>query len=227
MVTKAVVFVGSSVTGRDLEQIEQGQVEVRPPIRRGDLPGAVSDGYELIGVVDGEFFQSLAVSPKEILAALYAGRTIVGGASMGALRAVEMSPYGMRGIGVIFGWYQRGSITRDDDVALRYAVDEGEYHPLTVPMVNVRWVVEAGRRERWLCAESARQVSAAARRTHWSTRTWTRVCGAARLADEERQRLLDYAANRDHDLKRLDALAVVEHVQRAVSPPRHPPGHMS
>jgi hypothetical protein len=217
MALKAVVFVGSSVTGRDLEQIGQSLVEIRPPIRRGDLPDVVSEGYEFIGIIDGEFFQSLAVSPKEILSALYEGRKIVGGASMGALRATEMSRYGMRGIGVIYRWYQSGCVSRDDDVALRYAADEGSYRLLTVPMVNVRWVVAAARREGWLCTQSARRVTVAARRTHWSARTWPGVCAAARLAGLERQMLLDYVADPDHDLKRMDALAVVDHMQRTVS----------
>src|SRR5487761_457379 len=217
MAAKAVVFVGSSVTGRDLGRIGQGLVEVRPPIRRGDLPGVVCDGYEFIGIIDGEFFQSLAVSPKEILAALYGGRQVVGGASMGALRAAELSGYGMRGIGVIYRWYQTGRVTRDDDVALKYAADDGDYRALTVPMVNVKWVVAAARREGWLGPASTRRVMAAARRTPWSGRTWPGLAAAARLEEAERRALLGYAADPDHDLKRLDALAVVDHMQGVLS----------
>jgi hypothetical protein len=213
MATKAVVFVGSSVTDRDLEWAG-GWAEVRPPIRRGDLPDVVSEGYGLIGIIDGEFFQNLAVSPKEILAALYTGRTVVGGASMGALRAAELSRYGMHGVGVVFRWYRSGIVTRDDDVALKYAADDGIYRPLTVPMVNVRWVVAAGRSERWLDPSSARRVMAAARRIHWSVRTWPRVAVAAGVTGAERQALLSYATDPDHDLKRLDALAVLNYVKQ-------------
>ncbi len=216
------MFVGSSVTGRDLERISQDhRLVVRPPIRRGDLPAAVCDGYNLIGIIDGEFFQSLAVSPKEILAALHSGRTIVGGASMGALRAAELAAHGMHGVGTIYRWYASGRVTRDDDVALKYAADDGVYRPLTVPMVNVLWVTESGRRERWLCPESARLVTAAARRLHWSVRTWPQVAARAGLAGAERRRLLEYAASPEHDLKRLDALAVVADLQSVLSGAAH------
>jgi hypothetical protein len=213
-----VVFVGSSVTGRDLLRIRADhRLEVRPPIRRGDLPAAVRDGHEFIGIIDGEFFQNLAVSPKEILAALQDGQTIVGGASMGALRAAELATHGMHGVGTIYRWYASGRVTRDDDVALKYAADDDVYMPLTVPMVNVLWVTAAGRREGWLCAESARLVTAAARRMHWSMRTWPQVADQARLAGAERRTLFRYALSPEHDLKRLDALAVVAHLQRVLS----------
>ena len=37
-----------------------------PPIKRGDL-SQLSRAIKTVGIIDGEFYQSLAVSPKEVL----------------------------------------------------------------------------------------------------------------------------------------------------------------
>jgi hypothetical protein len=211
----AVVFVGPSLRGADMNDRDP-RVDYRPPIRRGDLPAAVASGYRLIGIVDGEFYQTLAVSPKEILVALDAGCQIVGGASMGALRAAELAPYGMSGVGQIYRWYERGEVYRDDDVAISYAYDEGKYWLLTVPMVNVKWVVQNARADGLLSSVACRRISVAARRIYWENRTWPRVCEQANLDETETASILRYARNADHDLKRLDALATIAQVQSVI-----------
>jgi hypothetical protein len=218
----AVVYVGPSLRPGDLSLLDP-RIEVRPPIRRGDLPSVVAAGYRFVGIIDGEFYQSLAVSPKEILAALYEGCSIAGGASMGALRAAEMAPYGMRGVGQIYTWFRRGDVSRDDDVAVSYAADEGDFRLLTVPMVNVKWVVQQARSQRWLSVSACRRTSLAARRIYWEDRTWRRVCAEAKLQADETRAILDYVADSDHDLKRLDALATIEHVHRMISDPLRQP----
>lgn len=208
---QATVFVGPSLRTADLAEMPD-QVSVLPPIRRHDLPEVVDNGARLIGIVDGEFYQSLAVSPKEILAALARGCRIVGGASMGALRAVEMSPWGMRGIGRVFEWYRDGVVHRDDDVAVRYAHDDGEYRLLTVPFVNVKWVAERMRALGMITPASARRLQPAARRIAWETRTWRAVCAKAGLTAHETAAVLDVASRPEEDRKRLDALMTVRAV---------------
>lgn len=211
----AVVFVGPSLRRADLER-RDSRIDYRPPIRRGDMPAAVLAGYRIIGIVDGEFYQTLAVSPKEILCALYEGCEVVGGASMGALRAAELAPYGMSGVGHIHQWFTRREITRDDDVAVSYAQDDGYYWLLTVPLVNVKWVVQQARASGLLSSAACRAVSCAARRIYWEDRTWPAVCHAAKLDEIDTAAILAYAKHPDHDLKRLDALATVARVKDMV-----------
>jgi hypothetical protein len=208
----AVVYVGPSLRRADREEPDP-RIDYRPPIKRGDLPAAVAAGYRFIGIVDGEFYQTLAVSPKEILAALQEGCEIVGGASMGALRAAELEPYGMTGVGQIYRWFHRGEVTRDDDVAVSYGRDDGNYWLLTVPMVNVKWVIQDARAKGWLSRSTCGRVTSAARRIYWEQRTWTGICAAAKLDQGETASLLEYVKDADHDLKRLDALATIRYVQ--------------
>lgn len=205
----AVVFVGPSLRARDLGSLPEG-LDVRPPIARGDLPRVVADGARQVAIIDGEFFQRLAVSPREVLGALEAGCRVLGGASMGALRAAELEPLGMEGVGTVFEWYRDGVITRDDDVAVSYAHDEDDYRLLTAPYVNVKWMMRLAARDGWLDAAARRRVSGAARRQHWEHRTWRSIGQAARLAPAELALLLQHAARPDNDRKRMDALATVQ-----------------
>jgi hypothetical protein len=210
------LYVGPSLRLGDLDGLD-ARIEVRPPIRRGDLPQAVAAGYDTFCIVDGEFYQTLAVSPKEILAALQTGCRIMGAASMGALRAAELAPYGMCGIGQIYRWFSTGEVSRDDDVAVSYAHDEGDFRLLTVPMVNVRWVVSHARTEGWLEASTCRRISTVARGIYWEDRSWRRLISQARLTPPETEVLLRYVHDPAHDLKRLDALAAIDGLQALVS----------
>ncbi len=80
-----------------------------PSIKRGDAVKAFEKGASIIGVIDGVSFQDVAVSPRELLHLLDRGAIIVGGGSIGALRAAELDVYGMIGVGEIYS---------DDEVAL-------------------------------------------------------------------------------------------------------------
>jgi TfuA protein len=129
---RTVIFAGPSLHGVD--------VPAYPPVRAGDLRALpdVARGDWTITIIDGEFRQSLAVPLTEIRDVLAAGNRVVGGSSMGALRAVECAPLGMEGVGWIFEGYRDGRLWSDAEVALTY--DSDSYEPLTVPMVNLRWL---------------------------------------------------------------------------------------
>lgn len=132
----AVVYLGPSLSIIEARRVLDA--DFRPPIRRGDLP----DSYEgVVVIIDGEFGQNLSVSPNEILRLLDQGTRVVGAASMGALRAAELHPFGMEGYGWIFEAYRSGHVTADDEVALMYS--PLDMTSLTVPLVCVRrWLDE-------------------------------------------------------------------------------------
>jgi TfuA protein len=132
-----VIYLGPSLSRGDAENILAA--EYLPPICRGDLARLPED-VRFVGIVDGEFYQSLSVSPKELLPLLRRGVKIFGASSMGALRAAETYKLGTIGIGKIFAMYRDGILDADDEVALVY--ERETYRKLSEPLVNLRCAVE-------------------------------------------------------------------------------------
>ena len=128
-----VVFLGPTLARQDAERVLNA--DYLPPICRGDL-AKLPEHVRFVGIVDGEFYQSLSVSPKEVLELLRRGVTVFGASSMGALRAAETWKLGMIGVGQIFAMFRDGILDADDEVALIYERDT--YRKLSEPLVNLR-----------------------------------------------------------------------------------------
>ncbi len=199
-----LVYLGPSLSlGRARRLLPEA--DYRPPVRRGDLPDA-HDGTVVI--IDGEFGQSLAVSPKEILRLLDGGTRVVGAASMGALRAAELHTLGMEGRGWVFAAYRSGRVIRDDEVAVTYG--PGDFQTLTVPLVNVRYWVESLRAQRAVDAALAGVLLRGAGRIFFADRTPERLRQAwSRLVDARHLDALLTASGGITDIKAADAAAAL------------------
>ena len=90
-----------------------------------------------------------AVWHKEILLALERGIEVWGAASMGALRAAELAPFGMRGVGAIYRAFARGALVADDEVAVAHLPAAQGYRAVSDALVNLRdgLAPRAGRRD--------------------------------------------------------------------------------
>lgn len=142
------------------------------PIRRGDLAQLSAD-IRRIGIIDGEFYQSLAVSPKEIVPLLERGVEVYGASSMGALRAVELDSLGMAGVGRIFEAYRDGMIDAEDEVALTY--DPESFRPLSAPLINVRFALQDAVRQGLIAPSIASEVLEKVRTVYFPERSWSMV----------------------------------------------------
>src|SRR4051794_12155361 len=98
-----------------------------PPVSQGDVYRVALQRPWAIGIIDGYFERVPAVWHKEILWAMSRGIHVFGSASMGALRAAELAPFGMVGIGEIFEAYQSGTLEDDDEVAVAHGYAETGY----------------------------------------------------------------------------------------------------
>jgi hypothetical protein len=72
-VSGTLVFIGPSLSIREAKGVLP-DAEYRAAIRRGDLTTALKERARIVGVIDGRFLQTLAVSPLEIFAACRTGR---------------------------------------------------------------------------------------------------------------------------------------------------------
>ena len=200
-----IVYLGPSLPLDAAKQLLDA--DYRPPVRRGDLPERHDAA---VIVIDGEFGQSLSVSPNEILRLLDNGTRVVGAASMGALRAAELHRYGMEGRGWIFDQYHSGRLDGDDEVAVMYS--PYDLQPLTVPLVNVRRWLERHVAAGELDPGMARRLLARARRVFYADRTEERLCEELRqaLGELALERLLQASGGAIPDAKAEDARAALQ-----------------
>ncbi len=131
------IFLGPTLARADAQRILDA--DFLPPICRGDL-AKLPAHIRFVGIIDGEFFQSLSVSPKEVIELLRRGATVCGASSMGALRAAETWQLGTIGVGKIFRMFRDGVLDADDEVALVYERDT--FRALSDPLVNLRAALE-------------------------------------------------------------------------------------
>ncbi len=209
---RTVIFLGPSLDLATARGILDA--EYRPPVARGDVAALLAEPEppEVIGIIDGKFMHTFAISPKEILVALDRGVAVYGSSSMGALRAAELGPYGMVGVGRIWAAYATGSVDADDEVALLY--DEETGAALTDPLISMRYAVEAAVRDGAATPEfGALFVETARAMWYPHRRVRTVIQALVPLADPAQiGALSSYLAERAPDTKREDAVRLLRTV---------------
>jgi hypothetical protein len=158
-------------------------------------------------LIDGLFDGYPAIRHKELLMLIGAGVRVIGGASMGALRACELRSFGMVGVGQVFRAYARGQLTGDDEVALLHGPEEAGWNGLTEPLVNVRATLVEAVRRGVLRADAARRLRSTAAAIHFSERTWGAVLGASRPRPTA---FASWLPDNRVDVKRQDALQCLD-----------------
>ena len=211
--TGTLVFVGPSLPVSTAQALLPDATYL-PPIRRGDLVAALKERPAIIGIIDGQFLHSLAVSPLEIFAALHGGTTVLGAASMGALRAVEMSRFGMIGVGTIFRWFRDRRLVAEDELAVAYDPDTGS--ALSDALVNMRYAFSRAVAENVMHRDTRRALIRIARGLYFPDRTYH---STIRLAEKtvprvELNRLRLWLRERSPDLKAEDALRLLRVAKR-------------
>ncbi|MDK2891661.1 MAG: TfuA protein [Methanohalophilus sp.] len=211
MSNKALIFAGTSISFEEARSILD--VDYQPPVRRGDL-GKITSRYDIIGIIDGIFYDRAAVGHREILEVMKKGTTVVGGCSMGALRACELDRHGMIGSGSIYGWYRDGVIEDDDEVAV--ATNPDTYEPISLPLVNIRQTFLAAMDEGLIDNNEYESLMKIAKAMHYSLRSYLGIIKPAekegKLTPQQAGILLDYCKNNEVDVKKEDAIAVIRKV---------------
>jgi len=202
---KTIVFFGPSIAGTEVHGL--AAATHAPPIKRGDL--AAVDDYEIIIILDGEFGQNMSVSPKEILAALGRGKTVIGASSMGALRASELDRCGMIGVGWVYDRFRRSVVRHDADVALVYS--PFDFKPMTVPMVDLEYWMERASAAGLIPDRERALLLKAARKIFFADRTTDRLLGSLRHAvgGGMLESLLAFSGGAIPSVKSIDAVAAV------------------
>lgn len=210
---RPIVFAGTSISHEDAKKILD--VTYSRPVYRCDIQKAVRKGYNVIGIIDGIFFDKTAVAHREIIKALKNGVIVVGGCSMGALRASELDTYGMIGVGQIYEWYRDGVIEADDEVAV--ATNPDTFEPVSNPMVNIRETLNAACDGRIIDGHTCDLLMGIAKKTHYTERTYFGMVkqgiNDGVLSPDAGDALIGYCKEHEVDVKRNDAIAVLEKIK--------------
>ncbi|ADI74908.1 TfuA domain protein core [Methanohalobium evestigatum Z-7303] len=206
---RITVFAGTSITHEDAKEILNA--DYKPPVYRCNIDKAMKEGYNIIGIIDGVFFDKAAVSHKEIIKALKNNVIVVGGCSMGALRASELDDYGMIGAGKIYEQYRDGVIEADDEVAV--ATNPDTFEPVSKPLINIRQTLKAAYEDDIIDDKTYSNLIEIAKHTYYPYRSYTGIIKQAVknniLTKKDSNNILRYCRENEIDIKRQDAIAVL------------------
>jgi hypothetical protein len=215
----AVVFIGPTISQEQAR--EACAAECLAPVRQGDIYRAVRRHRpRAIGIVDGIFQHVPSVWHKEILWAMAQGVHVFGAASMGALRAAELQPFGMRGVGRIFEAYRTGvleldrgeAFEDDDEVAVIHGPMETGYVPLSEAMVNIRCTLAKAEAAGIIGGAMRDALTGIAKGMFYQERSYERLLDhteVEELDSREISRLRDWLPGGQVNQKRDDAQAML------------------
>lgn len=146
---------------------------------------------------------------REIIDAMHEGIEVWGASGIGAIRALELQEYRMKGCGSIFEWYRQGIIQDDDEVIVNYTLNSHDFHYLSEALVNIRMTLFDAAKEHLISLEKAEQLIQFAKQTHYLERSYESLLQSSILCSEESCALNNYLTCHQIDLKQVDALQVL------------------
>ncbi len=181
MIGETIIFVGPTLAEHE---VRLAGAEVRPPAAVGDILSLAlaKRPPARIALIDGYFERMAAVWHKEILLALERGIEVYGAASLGALRAAELAPFGMIGVGAIYKAFARGELSRDDEVAIAHLPASQGYRAVSTALVDLRHGLELAVRARAITATTRRRLIDLAATRFYRERSWPQLVADARAA---------------------------------------------
>jgi hypothetical protein len=205
-----IIFAGPSLGVPDPTLAER--IDFRGPAARGDIARAALEQPTAIGLIDGVLETSASVWHKEIIFALAKGIAVFGASSMGAIRAVELAPFGMVGIGEVFRTYRNGVSEDDDEIVLQHGPAEVGFVSLSEAMVNIRATLRSATVAGIVTVAEAKTLCRVAKALFYKDRTWERIVASAKDVGMSRSLLDDLIAwvpANSVDVKRQDAEELV------------------
>lgn len=214
---RVVVFCGPTLPRADVLECLP-HAALHGPAAAGDVFRMARGEPCTIALIDGYFDHQLSVWHKEILWALSRGFRVYGASSMGALRAAELAPFGMIGVGKVFELYNSGQLEDDDEVAVVHDDAAGRYRLRSDAMVNIRATLASAKDEGVISAASERAWCDFGKRLFYPERSLTALVRAASslgVPSLEVDAFCQYLERGGAiDQKREDALALLKSIRR-------------
>jgi hypothetical protein len=213
---KPIIFLGPSLTHEKARKILDA--EYRPPAKKGDFLGFTmpADGLTVVGLVDGYFLQDYPPSPIEVYQLIMRKNTVViGSASLGALRAVELEKFGMIGVGKIFELYKHGIVNADDEVAVTFTEEPQSLQ--SEAMIDIRFNLFIAKRKGIIDEITKKTVARVAKSVYFPYRNYEDILDKTKNMHPELEHGLEsfraYIRNNRRSLKEKDAIRLIEYIK--------------
>jgi hypothetical protein len=232
-VSKPIIFVGPSLSLQKARKIFDA--DYRGPAKKGDLlvlsasslvslknqPNAIN----FVGLIDGLFLQDYPPTPIEVFQLLSNKNfCVVGGASIGALRAVELEKFGMVGIGKVFELFKSGTTNADDEVAVTFHPGNG-VSIQSEAMIDIRFNLFIAHKKNIITKHTKHIIAKAAKSIYFPYRNYSNVIEETRTKFPELSRELDsfssYINHHRLSLKEIDAIKVIKYIKVAYEKYQH------
>lgn len=212
---KPIIFLGPSLDLSKARAILDA--DYRPPAKKGDFIGIASSFTEsvIIGFIDGVFLQDYPPTPIEVhQVVVRSNMHVIGAASLGALRAVELEKFGMHGLGTVFNLYKSGRLQADDEVAVTFT--EGDNKLQSEAMIDIRYNLFLARKKGIISNETKNAITKIAKSTYFPFRNYIDILEIAKrrfpLLDDI-ETLEEYLKTSRRSIKEKDAMQLLDYIK--------------
>ena len=169
--SKPIIFLGPSLSTEKAKKILDA--DYRKPAKKGDFLQLVFKETKYVGLIDGFFLQDYPPTPIEIYNLLRKkGTKVYGSSSLGALRAVELSKYGMIGVGKIFNLFRKGILDADDEVAVTFT---GYSNYKSEALIDIRYNLFLAQKMGIIDIETKKVILRISKQTYFPYRTYSDI----------------------------------------------------
>lgn len=200
---KPIVYLGPTLNREEASKILDA--DYRDPAKKGDFLrlSHTSDEKKYVGFIDGVFLHDYPPSPIEVYhLATRKNIELIGASSLGALRAVELEKFGMKGIGKIFQLFKNGILNADDEVAVTFVRDKNILQ--SEALIDIRFNLFLAYKKGIITKQTKKRFVKTAKNIYFPFRNYEDI---VRLTEEQFPSIHDELENfRDYILKNRDSL---------------------
>ena len=232
---KPIIFVGPSLSHQKARKIFDA--DYRAPAKKGDLlmlsttpfdmPRNESKSTIYVGLIDGLFLQDYPPTPIEVYQLLANKKfRVIGGASLGALRAMELERFGMIGIGKVFELFKYGATDEDDEVAVTFypsqekeSTERQEKETQSEAMIDIRYNLFIAYKKNIISERTKRLTARTAKSTYFPYRYYSNIIEKTRVKypdlSGELSSFSSYLEDHRQSLKEHDAVKIIKYIKEA------------
>lgn len=215
--SRPIIFLGPSLSIEKAKKILEA--DYRKPAKKGDLFQLIFNETRIVGLIDGYFLQDYPPTPIEVYNLVKKKETkVYGSSSLGALRAVELSKYGMIGVGKIFNLFRNGILDSDDEVAVTFT-DYSDYK--SEALIDIRYNLFLAQKMKVIDKEVKRIILRVSKQTYFPYRTYTDILDKCKQKYPDYslqiEKFSEYIRSNRKSLKEDDAVLLLKRIKRMMN----------